>query len=46
MPQNEKWIAMLAAAFFDNLCCTCDGEQQDSYVGWFPSMLEALGIVK
>ena len=46
MSQNEKWIAMLAASFFDNLCYTCDGEQQDSYVSWFPSMLEALGVVK
>ena len=42
MSQNETWIAMLAASFFDNLCYTCDGEQQDSYVSWFPSMLETL----
>ena len=46
MSQNKKSIAMLAASFFDNLCYTCDGEQQDSYVSWFPSMLEALGVVK
>ena len=46
MSQNKEWIAMLAASFFDNLCYTCDGEQQDSYVSWFPSMLEALDVVK
>ena len=37
---------MLAASFFDNLCHMGDGEQEDSYVSWFPSMLEALGVVK
>ena len=37
---------MLAASFFDNLYHMFDGEQQDSYVSWFPSMLEALGVVK
>ena len=45
MSQNKKWIAMLAGSFFDHLY-TCDGEQQDSYVSWFLSMLEALGVVK
>ena len=46
MSQNKKRIAMFAASLSDNLCFTCNGEQQDSYVSWFPSMLEALGVVK
>ena len=37
---------MLAVSFFYNLCYTCDGEQQDSYVSGLPSMLEILKVVK
>ena len=44
--QNKKWIAMLAVSFFYNLCYTCDGEQQNSYVSCLPSMLEILKVVK
>ena len=37
---------MLAASFLINLCYTCGGEQNDSHVSGFPSMLETLSAVK